>query len=476
MSKEIQKTDNQIENQLTVFEDSLQTFLGNNGLPSEGILVEIRKRKQAIVNLPEVVSLLQDDIRSQSVYISKFVAAVATGLFDAALNYLWDETILHIRSRVIHYDISYFFDNAVRSQEKRKRLKDESDLDKIDDSELIYGAHQIGLISDVGFKHLEYIRYMRNWCSAAHPNQNELTGLQLITWLETCLQEVITLPISDVNIEIKRLLSNVKSQDIDENEAKEIGAFFLNLNKEQASNICYGFFGIYTRKETEQTPRDNIKRLLPYLWDYVNEETREQIGVRYGKYVANSEQEEKKLAREFLAIVGGEKYIPSDLRAIEIENALDDLLSAHRGSGNFYSEPLFAKELRKVTNDGDKIPSPVLKKYIYTLVEVFISNGNGIAWNAEPHYKILLSKLDQKQAIIAIFSFLDKQISNRLQLTLCKKKFVEMIDILEDKITSESVSDVVHEIKNYSAGFDKLAKDSKILDRVKSVRKLIHAT
>lgn len=33
---------------------------------------------------------------------------------------------------------------------------------------------------------------MRNWASTAHPNQNELTGLQLIEWLETCMRSYIT--------------------------------------------------------------------------------------------------------------------------------------------------------------------------------------------------------------------------------------------------------------------------------------------
>jgi len=35
---------------------------------------------------------------------------------------------------------------------------------------------------------------MRNWASAAHPNQNQITGLQLIGWFETCTKEVIALP------------------------------------------------------------------------------------------------------------------------------------------------------------------------------------------------------------------------------------------------------------------------------------------
>ena len=49
---------------------------------------------------------------------------------------------------------------------------------------------------------LDNIKFMRNWASAAHPNQIELTGLQLISWLETCIKEVISLPLSNITIEI----------------------------------------------------------------------------------------------------------------------------------------------------------------------------------------------------------------------------------------------------------------------------------
>ncbi|NER28746.1 MAG: hypothetical protein F6J89_14195 [Symploca sp. SIO1C4] len=57
---------------------------------------------------------------------------------------------------------------------------------------------------------------MRNWVSAAHPNQNELTGLQVITWLETCIKEVISLPLPQGTIEIKKLLTNIKNNSISE--------------------------------------------------------------------------------------------------------------------------------------------------------------------------------------------------------------------------------------------------------------------
>ncbi|GLV59830.1 hypothetical protein KDH_66540 [Dictyobacter sp. S3.2.2.5] len=228
------------DTQLQVFEQDLLRFLIQQNLPTQSILVPVRERVRVFNNLDAAIELLPEDKKRRSIYISKFVAAVASGLFDAALNYLWDETITELRQRVAQYDLSYFYDMAVRN-DKRKSLNSIDDLVSIDDSELIRGAKEIGLINDIGYRHLDYIRSMRNWASAAHPNQNELSGLQLVTWLETCVQQVILLPTSNVVANIKRLLHNVKNNDISDMEAREIGAFFLNLSQEQVNNLVAGF-------------------------------------------------------------------------------------------------------------------------------------------------------------------------------------------------------------------------------------------
>lgn len=130
--------------------------------------------------------------------------AVATGLFDAALNYLWDETIKQLRIRIINGDIEYFYDVVV-SDDRRKNFSSPEDLLKLDDFDLIKGALQIDLISQIGYKHLDYIRFMRNWASAAHPNQSELTGLNLFSWLEICIKEVIATPPSNIQVRINQI-------------------------------------------------------------------------------------------------------------------------------------------------------------------------------------------------------------------------------------------------------------------------------
>ena len=83
----------------------------------------------------------------------------------------------------MNYDLAYFFDIAVTSPERRKRLQGADDLPLVDDSELIRATNLMGLVSDVDFSSCELVRYMRNFASAAHPNQNELTGLQLTGFL-----------------------------------------------------------------------------------------------------------------------------------------------------------------------------------------------------------------------------------------------------------------------------------------------------
>lgn len=201
------------------------------GLPADNVLSTIRERKAAIRNLPDIIEGLHN--LEDAHYLSKFLVAVSTGLFDAALNYLWDETIKQLRIRIINGDIKYFFD-VVIPDAKRRDFSEPMDLLKLDDATLIEGALKIDLIGQIGYKHLDYIRYMRNWASAAHPNQAELTGLNLVSWLETCIKEVIATPISNIQIRINQLLRNIKTETIDTAEIETMATFFTELSTEKA--------------------------------------------------------------------------------------------------------------------------------------------------------------------------------------------------------------------------------------------------
>jgi len=310
--------------------------------------------------------------------------------------------------------------------------------------------------------------------SAAHPNQNEITGLQLTSWLETCIKEVISLPLSNVTIEIQKFLKNIKINHISESDARQIAAFFVELTQEQTNNLASGLFGIYTRLDTTPQTRQNLHRLIPYLWDRVDEQARQQFGIKYGRFVANNDQLEAKLSLEFLEIVSGKSYIPETLLAAEIDTAVDHLLNAHRGWDNFNNEPPFAKALETLINDRGQVPLQIRDKYVLGLVEVFLTNGNGVSRNAEASYKSLIERFGTTQAVMAILSFNNTIIASKLQHSLCQTKYRELLKMMKLKVSAPAVKELIDEIENYKGPLHRLKEQSDFKKKIDNMRKIIY--
>ena len=247
----------------------LTATLQFHGLPSENVLVPIAERQKLFKNLGDVIEMLSPESRAQALYISKCVAACAVGLFDAALNYLWDETITSLREKVTRFDVDYFFDSTVTDPNRRKQFQTAGDLPKLDDWEFIRGCSKIGILSDLGFKHLDYIRDVRNWASAAHPNQNELSGLQLVSWLETCIREVIAREPEAPAIEIKQLLTNIRTKVLAAADAVPINASVANLPQSLAAALLRATFGMFTDPDAAAEAKNNIQLIAAAVWQRV---------------------------------------------------------------------------------------------------------------------------------------------------------------------------------------------------------------
>lgn len=109
------------------------------------------------------------------------------------------------------------------------------------------------------------------------------------------------------------------------------------------------------------------------------------------------------------------------------------------------------------------------------LVEVSLTNGNGIAWNAEDIYRLLLNQFSPEQALIAILSFSNLNISSRLQHSLCQKKFRELMEIMQGKVSMPIVKELINDIEKYRGRLDKMKDDPDIKDKVQALKKIITA-
>lgn len=293
--------------------------------------------------------------------------------------------------------------------------------------------------------------------------------------LDTCVVEVITLPLSNIVTEIKQFLANIKTNKINEAEAKQIAIFFANLPREKVTTLAEGFFGIYTQIDTISQTRQNVRLLSPHIWKHLEENVKQKFGIKYARFIANNDEEKQVFSRQFLETVNGLSYIPDGIRAAEIQTSIENLLSAHRGTNNFYTEPTFARQLQRLVGETVRFPKGINNEYVLCLVEVFLTNGNGVVWDAENTYNALLEQLDTEQSLVAILSFRSPSISNRLQHQLCQKKFKELIKSMKNKISMPAIKELIENIEKYRVPLDKMKDDSDIKRKITALGKIIEA-
>ncbi len=438
MSNEITVTSQgQVTTGVDQFTNGLTAYLGELGLPSEQVLVPVGERTRVINNLPEVITLVDPAQRITSIYLSKFIAACGAGLFDAALNFIWDETVLNLRKKVARFDIEYFYDSVVTDENRRKKLRSEDDLVKLDEWELVRGCHLTGILSDIGYKHLDYIRDMRNWASAAHPNQNDLTGFQLISWLETCIKEVIGKEPEGPAIEVKRFLASIRNNTLSAVDAQHINAGLEHLPTDLGTSLLRTLFGMYTAQAAPIQIKNNIRMVCVKAWEMAPEDSKYECGLKYATYASNGENDRKDAANEFLTSVGGLPYLPKDTLAVEISEKVNNLYIAHTGFNNFHNEPSHARLLDSYISQTGTIPDSVRKVYVKTVVMAKIGNGHGVSDMATSYYDSMLSKFGEQEIREFVSLLVDREFSSRVCLTSCRGGYKNLATYFQARTTNQ---------------------------------------
>lgn len=451
-----------------IFSTQVVSYLDYLGLPKDNILVPYERRRPVFQNMPTVLDSLTEEKRLAAVYISKFVAACAVGLFDAALNYLWNETVRNLREKVARFDLSYFFDSVVREPDRRSRLRSEPDLEKIDDWELIRGCHATGITTETGFRHLDYVRNMRNHASAAHPNQVEITGLQIVSWLETCIVEVLAKEPSEPAIKIQQLLNSLRTEQLSEADVPIIEAALPLLPEDLSSSLLRAMVGMYTDTDIDSRVRDNMKLVARSVWGVAPDEARREAGVKQATLAVNGEVSRANLAREFIEIVDGLEYLPDSTLATELSTVLDNLETAHSGWHNFSAEQPPAKLLFRLVPKSGDVPKSILVKYVKTLTMCSIGNGHGVSWAAEDYYDALISRFSDSNIVAFINLVRDPEIASRLQFQSCVRRYQSLAVRLNERAVRPRIKEILSFVEGYDqhrlysirndAGFNQLRR------------------
>lgn len=418
----------------------LELYLANIGLPIKDVVAPLAERKKVITQLSETLASLTNDDRAKAHYLSRFTIAIAAGLFDGALNYLWDETIRALRLQVISFDVQYFYSVAEKISSRYKNLSKPEEIDQVSEHDLLEGCRRIGLINEVNYQRLENVNYMRNHASAAHPNDNEIDGHEMLAWLSVCLKYAITAEPDLSLISIKQLLQNIRTVAIPNGDFAAIGGDLAKQPAERIDDFLWTMFGIYTDEKVSQHARDNIEGISPSVWNAASEDRKYEIGARFGSFRKNGEVAKKDACQKFLEVVGGVAYKDEDSLAGELIEKLENLYRAHFGSNNFYNEYPHAKALSESLPTTGKIPRAARAMWVKVVSICFVGNGygyrQGVDEQALPYYQAYVINFTEADAVEFIRLFLEPEFAIPLQRSMPDMRVRELAKILKTKHTN----------------------------------------
>lgn len=429
-------TNQELTNNIEQYNPMMLKYLEELNLPVIDVLTPVDERKKVIYGMESAIKNIPKENRSLACFLTNFVVSVASGQFNAALNCLWNETVLALRKVVEKFDLPYFFQMAEKINTRYKNLSTPEDLDLIGEHDLLEICRNAELINNIVYTKLEYINYMRNHASLAHPNGNMLTGFELLSMLEVCINNVINAKINEANITLSRLLYNIRNVEIPEEDIIVIGGEFAKFTQKKADDLLWSFFGMYTDLRIHSITINNISMLAKHIWDVSSETMKYEIGAKFGFFRKNGEVEKKERAEQFLNLVDGLNYKDEDSLVTELIQRLGILKSTHFSWNNFYNEYLIVQALELSIPSNGIIPKAALNLWVKVISICYVGNGKGyrqgIDESAAAYYEKYINNFKEPEKIEFLFLFSDIEFTTDLDKAIPDKRMRELAGKLKN--------------------------------------------
>jgi len=358
-------------------------------------------------------------------YIEKAQRAAEAGLWDSAVLYFWNETMNDLRRKVITYGVEYF------PVPPNTRLTDEESLrDNLNDYQLIDGCYQLGIISKEAWFFLQQCREIRNQFTAAHLSDSEIDVLEAQNFIKNCVKYVLTHDPPPPGFSIRDFMERLRNHDV-RKMAEEIITAVKGQAPEIQKALLNRLFSEYVDINCSATLRANIETIAPAIWGFVDEQTHEELGQRYVRVRIGPSQDSALLAFNFFKIVNGIQSIPDAYRRPIYEGHARDLLNAHFGANNFYTEGPIAKTLSEL---GSDVPKEAATIYVKAVTLSFVGNPYGHCWSADTYNREMITKFNI-ECVRSLLNLLDtdRDVQSALTSIAPIKRFKALVDILLER-------------------------------------------
>ncbi|MEM7581553.1 MAG: hypothetical protein AAF316_17285 [Cyanobacteria bacterium P01_A01_bin.80] len=222
----------------------------------------------------------------------RMCVAVSVGLFDSAINYAWNASILKLREKVKNFGL------PIVAQILQKDFEEKHLLDK-QDSELLELILKLNLVTEDGYFFLDQCRATRNKFSAAHPPIGQLNDREFIAFLNRCVTYALAESSSPRGVDIAAFITAVKGSRFAEEQCS-LWLGRLSETHDAQRELLFGtIHGIYCDPDTLESARLNIIDLCNHYKEKFTSDIKSNLINRHSDYLGKGDTQRHKISRQF---------------------------------------------------------------------------------------------------------------------------------------------------------------------------------
>lgn len=376
-------------------------------------------------NLPNLISEIPPEKRDEG--IMRMCVAVASGLFDAAVNYAWNAAIIELREKIRRFGIN------IIPQIIDKDF-DETKLMDMQDADLLNLCLKLNLISETGYFMLDQCRDIRNNFSAAHPAVGALDEYEVLSFLNRCVRHALSEEQNTTAVDIKELMQALNVSEFSV-EQYQIWNERIEKTFEAQREAIFGMLhGIFCDPAKEEHTRVNAIKISKHFSTLFSPAIKSALINQHQRYLAQGDQARLKASRKFFESIQQLDLLSEVERHSIVSSACRNLIDVHKAMNNFYNEAPFAERLASLAT-GHQIPETVQFEFVETVVTCSVGNEYGTANTADIYYQKIIRGLSPKEIDVLLSLPSSKTlVGQRIKYaSRCRDKFAQIVRLLKSE-------------------------------------------
>ena len=400
---------------------AINDLVNHLGIPRD-VLASDEEVLYAWRDLPRELKNLPIDVRGE--LIARMCVAISAGLFDAAVNYIWNASILHLRDKIRNFGLPIVASIQQKSFEEKHLIEQQ-------DSQLLDLCLKLNLLDEDGYFFLDQCRDIRNNFSAAHPTLGTINDREFILFLNRCKKYALSDVSSPQGVDISSYITAIKAQRFSEPQLN-IWIDRLNKTHDAQRQLLIGMaHGVYCDPSVTEMSRLNALDICSNSKENFTASIKSNLINRHSNYLAEGDEKRHTASQQLFEKLGLLELLNESEQHLIFSRSIEKLKNSHLGLNNFYNEPPFAERLLDLSINGE-VPETIQDEYVHVVLQCYLGTAYGVSWEAEASYSKIIEGFSPREIAIMIKSvqkgeYLHRKVSNSKLF----KRFLEALNIID---------------------------------------------